>query len=224
MIGIRVELAHMKYLLLSSTIFLAANTGLMAEDIKTGDPQAGLTYATETCSACHGISDEKSSVPEATPFKKVAQVPGMNAKALLVWMQTLHPTMPNIAPNNSDLMNVVSYIMILKDQPDKPTTELMAGDKMTGDPQAGLTYAMETCSACHGIADEKSPTPEATSFKEVVNVPGMNAKALLVWMSVLHPTMPNITPERKDLMNVIAYILSLKDQNQSDEQAAEPQQ
>ena len=111
---------HMKYLLLSSTIFLAANTGLMAGDIKTGDPQAGLTYATETCSACHGISDEKSSVPEATPFKEVAHVEGMNAKALLVWMRVLHPTMPAIVPEREDVMNVIAYILSLKDQAAEP--------------------------------------------------------------------------------------------------------
>jgi hypothetical protein len=39
----------------------------------------------------------------------------------------------------------------------------------------------------------------------------MLAKALLEWMQTVHPTMPNITLEREDLMDVIAYILSHKD-------------
>ncbi len=52
--------------------------------------------------------------------------------------------------------------------------------------------------------------PEATAFTEIASETGMSAKALLVWMQTLHPTMPNITLEREDLMDVIAYILSHK--------------
>jgi cytochrome c1 len=132
----------------------------------------------------------------------------MNAQALLVWMRTLHPTMPNIAPNSEDLMNVIAYIMSLKDQPDQPG--LMVGEVKLGDPQAGLNYAKENCSACHGISDEKSPVAKATRFEEIAHVPGMTATALLVWMRTLHPTMPNLVLDRKDLMDVIAYILILK--------------
>jgi hypothetical protein len=39
----------------------------------------------------------------------------------------------------------------------------------------------------------------------------MSAKALLVWMQTKHPTMPNLVSERQNLMNAIAYILSLKE-------------
>ena len=105
----------MKHLLLSSTILLAASTGLMAEEVGVGDPQAGLAYAKEVCANCHAIvSNETSPVPEAPAFDEIAN--RMSAKALLVWMQSRHPTMPNITLEREDLMDVIAYILTHKDK------------------------------------------------------------------------------------------------------------
>ena len=79
-----------------------------------------------------------------------------------------------------------------------------------GDPQAGFEYAKQVCSGCHGISSEKSPLPKATRFREVADRPGVTGTALRVWMETSHPTMPNIIVEKDDMLNVIAYILSLK--------------
>jgi mono/diheme cytochrome c family protein len=106
-------------------------------------------------------------------------------------------------------------------EPDNTTTStgLMAGEVEVGDVQAGFTYAKEVCANCHAIvSNETSPVPKATSFDEIANTSEMSAKALLVWMQTRHPTMPNITLEREDLMDVIAYILSRKDKGRSDHQ------
>ena len=82
----------------------------------------------------------------------------------------------------------------------------------TGDPQAGAAYAKQYCAKCHTIAGEnKSPEPTAPRFKDVANTSGMTATALRVWLQTSHPTMPNIILEPKELSNVVAYILSLKD-------------
>jgi mono/diheme cytochrome c family protein len=61
-----------------------------------GDPQAGYDYAKEVCAGCHGISVEESPLPEATPFREVANRPGVTGTAIKVWLETSHPTMPNI--------------------------------------------------------------------------------------------------------------------------------
>jgi mono/diheme cytochrome c family protein len=107
----------MKHLLLSSTILLAASTSLMAEQVGAGDLQAGFTYAKEVCANCHAIvSNETSPVPEAPPFAEIANQPGRSAKALLVWMQTQHPTMPNITLEREDLRDVIAYILSHKDE------------------------------------------------------------------------------------------------------------
>ena len=88
-----------------------------------------------------------------------------------------------------------------------------------GDPQAGFDCAQRVCSACHGISAEKSPLAAAPRFREVADTPGMTGTALRVWMETSHPTMPNIIIEKQDMLNVIAYILSLKgrdaDQNRN---------
>jgi len=109
--------ARMKYLLLSSTILLAASTGLMAEEVRVGDPQAGFAYAKEVCANCHAIvSNETSPVAGAPAFDEIANRPRMSAKALLEWMQTLHPTMPNITLEREDLIDVIAYILSQKDK------------------------------------------------------------------------------------------------------------
>jgi mono/diheme cytochrome c family protein len=79
-----------------------------------GDPQAGFEYAKEVCSGCHGISAEASPLPQATRFREVADRPGMTGTALRVWMETTHPTMPNIIVSKQDMLNVVAYILDLK--------------------------------------------------------------------------------------------------------------
>lgn len=108
----------MKHLLLgvlgvlgASNVFAAA-TGAMADDL--ANSQAGFIYAQHYCSKCHGISAEKSPLPQAPSFRDVAEQPGMTATALTVWLQTSHPTMPNIIVEPQDMRNVVAYILSLK--------------------------------------------------------------------------------------------------------------
>jgi len=103
----------MRPLLVSFAIGLAATSGaLAAEDV--GDPQAGFEYAKRVCSDCHGISAEKSPMPKATRFREVADRPGVTGTALRVWMETSHPTMPNIIIEKNDMLNVIAYILSLK--------------------------------------------------------------------------------------------------------------
>jgi mono/diheme cytochrome c family protein len=106
----------MKHLLFSSTILLlAASAGLMAEEVGVGDPQAGFAYAKKVCANCHAIvSNETSPVPEAPAFDDIANK--MSARAILVWMQSRHPTMPNITLGREDLMDVIAYILSHKDK------------------------------------------------------------------------------------------------------------
>jgi mono/diheme cytochrome c family protein len=95
------------------------------------------------------------------------------------------------------------------------TTSARAAEDV-GDPQAGFEYAKGVCSTCHGISAEKSPMPKATRFREVADRPGITGTALRVWMETSHPTMPNIIIEKQDMLNVIAYMLSLKGRDADD--------
>ena len=77
---------------------------------------AGAAYAKQYCANCHAIADEDASPEHTAPrFKDVANTSGMTATALTVWLQTSHPTMPNIILEPNDMSNVVAYILSLKD-------------------------------------------------------------------------------------------------------------
>jgi len=80
-----------------------------------------------------------------------------------------------------------------------------------GDATAGHAYATKVCAECHEVeaGNSFSPNPDAPSFQEVADTPGMTARALAVWLQTSHPTMPDLIIPADDKDNVIAYILSL---------------
>jgi mono/diheme cytochrome c family protein len=103
---------HMLGVLGAGVMLVSATPVLSAEE--AADPQAGFEYAYTYCATCHGISEEKSPLPEAPRFRHVADTSGMTATALQVWMETSHPTMPNIIVAPKDMRNVIAYILSLK--------------------------------------------------------------------------------------------------------------
>ena len=82
-----------------------------------GDAAAGLAYARAHCAECHGVEQRKddfSPNPDAPDFSVVANTPGMTERALVVWMQTSHPTMPNLIVPAEARDDLIAYIMSLK--------------------------------------------------------------------------------------------------------------
>ncbi|MGD8423173.1 MAG: cytochrome C, partial [Methyloceanibacter sp.] len=57
--------------------------------------------------------DDASPHVAATSFQQIAETPGMTEMALSVWLQSSHPTMPNIILNPDEMRNVVGYIRSL---------------------------------------------------------------------------------------------------------------
>ena len=103
----------MKAMFLAAAAVVIGGCGAAAQD---ADIEAGAAYAEQVCVACHAVlaGETYSPLPEATPFQTVANAPGMTEMALTVWLQTSHPTMPNIILEQDDLRNVVAYIRSLK--------------------------------------------------------------------------------------------------------------
>jgi mono/diheme cytochrome c family protein len=103
----------MKGLMLVGAMTLGLSAAAAAQD---ADIAAGKAYAEQVCAECHAVRarDEFSPLMEATPFQEVADTPGMTELALSVWLQSSHPTMPNIVLEQDDLRNVVAYIRSLK--------------------------------------------------------------------------------------------------------------
>lgn len=83
-----------------------------------GNPRTGLSYAQKNCAECHAVlaSQEASPNPKATPFKVVANTPGMTGTAIAVWMRTPHPSMPNLIVAGDDLEHLVAYILDLREK------------------------------------------------------------------------------------------------------------
>ncbi|HUU66350.1 MAG TPA: c-type cytochrome [Methyloceanibacter sp.] len=98
---------------LATALTLGLSGAAGAQD---ADVAAGNAYAAEVCAACHGVlqGEMMSPLMEAPAFQEVADTPGMTEMALAVWLQTSHPTMPNIVLEQDDLRNVVAYIRSLK--------------------------------------------------------------------------------------------------------------
>ncbi|MBB5576684.1 c-type cytochrome [Rhizobium paranaense] len=82
------------------------------------------------------------------------------------------------------------------------------------DNQHGRKLALEICASCHAVlpGQVQSPVATAPSFKTIAVTPGMTAMALNVWLTAHeHPTMPRIVLSHKEVEDVSAYILHLRD-------------
>lgn len=99
-------------LLLAAAISFGLPGDASAQD---ADIAAGQAYAEKICAECHAVlaDEDFSPLMDATPFQEVATTPGMTELALSVWMQSSHPTMPNIVLEQDDMRNVIAYIRSL---------------------------------------------------------------------------------------------------------------
>lgn len=100
-------------LALAAAVLLALSSEAGAQD---ADIEAGAAYAKQICAACHAVlpNEQISPLPQATTFQSIADTPGMTELALTVWLQSSHPTMPNIVLEQDDMRNVVAYIRSLE--------------------------------------------------------------------------------------------------------------
>lgn len=87
-----------------------------------------------------------------------------------------------------------------------------AGAVELGNAQVGHEYAAQVCAECHNVeaGGSFSPNPDAPSFQQVADTPGMSPRALTVWLRTSHPTMPNFILSTDEIDNVVAYITSLR--------------
>ncbi len=100
-------------LALAAAVLLALSSEAGAQD---ADIEAGAAYAKQICAACHAVlpNEQISPLPQAPTFQSIADTPGMTELALTVWLQSSHPTMPNIVLEQDDMRNVVAYIRSLE--------------------------------------------------------------------------------------------------------------
>lgn len=82
-----------------------------------------------------------------------------------------------------------------------------------GDAQAGRIIVDVQCTQCHALRPGPSPHLDAPSFFALANTPGMTGRALAVALQTSHEVMPNFVLERQDRDNIIAYIMSLRQES-----------
>ena len=83
-----------------------------------------------------------------------------------------------------------------------------------GDIWQGRQLALEICASCHAVraGQTRSPLAAAPSFEEIADTPGMTAAALNFWLTAhVHPTMPLLMLSSRQVRDISAYILSLRD-------------
>ena len=100
----------------AATVLAAVSSISPAAAQEVGNAARGRTSASQYCADCHRTEPGAgpSPLPAAPPFAAVAKTKGMTALALLVWLRTSHPTMPNIIlmPETAD--DIIAYILGLR--------------------------------------------------------------------------------------------------------------
>jgi mono/diheme cytochrome c family protein len=81
-----------------------------------GDAKKGATVAQSVCAECHAVAKGEARSPntKAPTFTNVATTRGMTEMALRVWLQSPHPTMPNLMLGEEEKDDVIAYILSLK--------------------------------------------------------------------------------------------------------------
>jgi mono/diheme cytochrome c family protein len=98
-------------------IAIVVSTALISHAFahEPGDIKRGAALADSVCAQCHAVraGQLRSPDPMAPSFTSVAKTPGMTDRALRVWLQSSHPTMPNFILSSKERNDVVVYIMSL---------------------------------------------------------------------------------------------------------------
>ncbi|MBA5778542.1 cytochrome c [Stappia sp. F7233] len=80
-----------------------------------------------------------------------------------------------------------------------------------GDAFEGEKLARTWCAACHVVADDQQRGSEAVpSFAAIAASPGRTEENLQVFLVDPHPKMPDMNLSRREIADLVAYILNQK--------------
>jgi mono/diheme cytochrome c family protein len=104
----------MKRISIAIVAWIALTAHAVAQE--PGDIKKGATLAQSVCAQCHAArsGQMRSPNPMAPSFTSIANWPGMTDRALRVWLQSSHPSMPNIILTGDERQNVATYILSLR--------------------------------------------------------------------------------------------------------------
>jgi mono/diheme cytochrome c family protein len=101
---------------ISIAIILSTALVSQAAAQEQGNSKKGSVLAAAVCAQCHAVrsGEFRSPNPMAPSFSDAANWPGMTDRALRVWLQTSHPSMPNFMLTGDERNDVAAYILSLK--------------------------------------------------------------------------------------------------------------
>jgi len=83
--------------------------------VEVGNPERGLDYARRICADCHAVEPGTMFLFSGIPsFQDIANSEGIGPRALVVWLTTSHPNMPDLIIPPDDMDDVIAYIMSLR--------------------------------------------------------------------------------------------------------------
>lgn len=102
-------------LVMSFALFCALHPSV-AHSQQLADATKGKALANGVCATCHNVKPGGVVSPDrkATPFQLIADTPGINERALLVFFRTPHQSMPNLVIAGEEADNIIAYILSLK--------------------------------------------------------------------------------------------------------------
>jgi mono/diheme cytochrome c family protein len=95
------------------TFWVAAGPAA-AQDLP-GDPAAGASLAREVCAKCHLVTEDQMIDPAVGPsLLELAEHPATTELSLRAFLQTPHPTMPNLMLTPEETDDIIAYLLALK--------------------------------------------------------------------------------------------------------------
>lgn len=83
---------------------------------------------------------------------------------------------------------------------------------LPGDPVSGRTFAIRHCAGCHAAAAEqhRPATDAAPAFLTLARDPAITEISLRAFLQTPHSRMPSVMLTRREMDDVVSYILSLR--------------
>jgi mono/diheme cytochrome c family protein len=110
--------------------FLAGTFGLVATLAvalsaaaqEQGNAEAGHELASNLCTACHIVGDQRSGSDLAPPFPAIAKDPDVSVAELHGWGGAGHPMLPNLVLTPEQVADINAYLDSLRGAPVERTT------------------------------------------------------------------------------------------------------
>jgi mono/diheme cytochrome c family protein len=145
----------MKYSLVAvAAVVVAALAGAAANAqnaAKSNHVRIGREFAIANCSECHVVVPRRwtPARPSGPPdFDQIADMPGVTRIALLAFLRSPHPTMPNLILSDRKAGNVIDYILSLK----RPEKIGKGGGRHAGLPGSAFRYPPAAPLGAHSTA------------------------------------------------------------------------